>query len=143
MKPQAFDFAGPVVPISQAWEQAIDVPISGRDPAARHASATGAAHVAVVRGKLIRSILAAFLKDGKLTIRELAAEVCRDPNSITSTWSKLEDLGWIEGLKTFRSYVHKESGRTILGEQHALTTRGREVAIANLRETVRAIEDRA
>lgn len=125
------------------FDVSIDVPVSGRDAAARHASSTGAQHVAVVRSQLIREILRIFLKDAKVTIRELATELARDASSLTSTWSKLEDLGWIEGTKEFRSYVHPKSGRTLLGEFHRLTPRGREVAIANLRDTVRSIEELA
>ena len=111
------------------WTRAVDAPISGLTPAARHASATGAQHAAVVRGALMRAMLRAFVNYGpRLTIAEVAAHVGRQAHAVTSTWSRLEALGWIEGTGTFRSYRHPLSGRTIKQEYHQLTARGREVA---------------
>lgn len=103
----------------------VNAPISGRTPAARHASASGAAVQGVIRSQRMAKILAAFSRYQTLTIAGCAVVTGMKESSVCSCWNALEHrLGWIEGTGEFDTYAHY--GRTIKREKHRLSTAGHE-----------------
>jgi hypothetical protein len=117
-----------VQPGSFDFDRDVNLPVSGRTPAARQASATGAQHAAIVRSVHMRRLLRAFLGSGRLTIAEASALTGIKEGTVCSVWSRLEKVEWITGTETFRSYQSVTSGREVRQEYHTLTARGRDVA---------------
>jgi len=108
------------------WTRDTNAPVSGRTPAARHASSTGAMAIAPKAGTLRARMLAAFRQHGKLTIAECAVITGIKETTVCARWKELETAGWIVGTATFQTY--RASGRVVRREWHELTARGREIA---------------
>lgn len=66
------------------WDRDVNLPIAGRSPRSRHASATGAQRAAKDRGALSLAYLS-LLRLKPLTDHEAAAALGRYPGSICST----------------------------------------------------------
>lgn len=117
----------------------INAPISGRTPAARHASASGAAVQGVIRSQRMAKILAAFSRYQSLTIAGCAVITGMKESSVCSCWNALEHrLGWIEGTGTFERYTHH--GREVKREIHRLTAAGKQAAFHQTVQLVRQRE---
>ena len=76
------------------WSRDVSLPVSGRSPAARHASATGARMAAETRGRLSRDYLAILEQVGPtgLSDDEAADALGRGRSSINSTRAGLGEL---------------------------------------------------
>lgn len=111
------------------FDRDVNLPVSGRTPVARQASATGAQAAAVVRGRRVVQLLAAFRAHGRLTIGEASTVTGIKESSVCSCWSRLEAVGWIEETGECRSYT-TSYGRVVRQAYHRLTARGREAATA-------------
>ena len=139
MKPGAFNFDPDVdmrqpaigqAPSGVIWAPA-EAPIAhGKTPAARHASATGAMAAAPKIAGRAKQLLVWFLKadSGRLTLDQARVLLGVPVNCVTGPWSKLEALGWIEGLSEFLTYK-TASGRQVSQEYHRLTVAGRAIAL--------------
>lgn len=122
---------GPVVdgqaPSGVTWDRASDAPVSGRTPAARHASATGSSVASRYRGSRTQDLLITFLRVGRLTIAEAADVLKVKEGSICGPWNQLEHtFGWIEGTRTY--YTYRTSKGQVKREYHRLTPAGAAIA---------------
>ena len=116
----------------------VNIPVSGSTPAARHASASGAAVQGVIRSQRMARILAAFSRYQKLTIAGCSIVTGMKEASVCSCWNALEHkLGWIEGTGTFERYSCH--GRIVKREIHVLTAAGKQAAF---HQTVQLIRQR-
>ena len=113
-------------PSGIAWRKDSDVPVSGSTPAARHASATGAAVATAYSGTREQQLLVAFLK-GTLTIAAAAEALNIKEGSVCGPWSRLEKKGLIEGTKSYFTW-ESDSGAPVRREWHRLTAAGRQLA---------------
>lgn len=112
------------------WNADVNLPVAGRTPAAKEASASAAQAIFDRYGERVEKVLTAFRLRGKLTIRE-ASEVCAmRESSICSVFGQLKKAGWIQGTGEFFVYEFKHSKypRKIRREFQALTPRGLEAA---------------
>lgn len=138
MKPATFNFEPDVdmtrpaigeAPSGVVWSKP-DAPIAtGRTAAARHASASGAMAAGPKMGGRAKQLLLWFLKaeHGRLTLDQARVLLEVPVNCVTGPWSRLEDLGWLEGTNEFRTYK-TGSGRHVSQEYHRLTSAGRAIA---------------
>lgn len=132
-----------------AFEWSADVsalPINGSDPAARHASFTGAQAAGARIGTRIPKVLAAFAQYRRLTMAHASTLTDIPINSMCSVWNRLDtgphahQLGWIVGTRAFQTYT--THGHTVRREIHELTAAGRQAAFDLLKVRVTQIEDR-
>jgi hypothetical protein len=138
MKPAAFDF-DPVIdmgspaigqaPSGVRWEKQTDAPANGSTPAARHASATGAAAAHAKVNTRIKRLLLFFLDSPRLTLDQARTLMELPVNCVTGPWNRLEHkLGWIRGTGEFE-VIKSAAGRPIRREWHELTVSGRAIAL--------------
>lgn len=105
---------------SFTWDADVNLPVSGRTPAAAHASATGAQAAAVVHGKKLRALRQAFADapGHRLTLAGCAAMMGCADHTLCSTWDRAKRvLRWIEGTGEFVSY-RTSYGKTVKREVH-------------------------
>lgn len=120
------------------WDEDGGLPVKGATPAAKHASATGAAVAGVIRSERMARILAAFSRYQRLTIAGCSTVTGMKEASVCSCWNAMEHkLGWIEGTGTFETYAHH--GRTVKREIHRLTAAGKRAAFS---QTVQLVKQR-
>lgn len=106
------------------WDKATEAPVSGNTPAARHASATGAAAAAPrIRGRKLL-LLQLFLSQELMTLDQARKRMNLEVNHVTGPWASLDKEGLIEGTSTYLTRV-SASGRPVRQEYHRLTAAGR------------------
>lgn len=74
------------------WSSDVNLPIAGRTPRARHASATGAQKAATDRGALSLAYIALLRSVGPLSDHQAAKALGRQVSSVNSTRNGLGDL---------------------------------------------------
>ncbi len=106
-------------------EDVTTLPISGRDPQARHASFTGAQAAGSKLGTRIPKVLEAFAQYGRLTIAKASTLTNIPINSMCSVWNRLDtgdlphQLGWIRGTGEHETYT--TNGHVVKRELHEHT----------------------
>lgn len=123
---------GPVMgtgdaPSGVAWDKGGLAPVNGNTPAARHASATGAAAAAPRIHGRAKQLLALFLSRPRVTLDEARQHLNIPINCVTGPWQRLDKLGWIEGTGQYFTYT-TSGGRVIRREYHRLTDAGQHQA---------------
>ena len=126
---------GPVAtgdaPSGVTWDKGTLAPVSGNTPAARHASATGAAAAAPrIKGRT-KQLLAFFLSRPRVTLDDARQHLNIPINCVTGPWQRLDKLKWIEGTGQYFTYT-TSGGRVIRREYHRVTAEGRSAAVTYL-----------
>jgi len=74
------------------WNADVNLPVAGKTPRTRHASATGARRAAIDRGKLAVAYINLLRATGPLSDQAAAKALGREVSSINSTRNGLGDL---------------------------------------------------
>jgi len=115
------------------WDKASQAPVSGNTPAARHASATGAAAAAPRIHGRAQQLLRLFSERDRVTLDQAREHLDIPINCVTGPWQRLDKLGWIEGTATYHTYV-TAGGRPVRREYHRITAAGRTAALGLVRQ---------